>query len=148
MTGNGPIVKLSTGENAGDVSAVLNRPLGKRQFILVPDPLDLCPEALEEHDNFMCVPRQIAALTQQDEAKVADQFDTICPGWRDEGISSNSILAYAKKYDYSAYCYFNNRLLESHKGSKRALCWVQEASHAMFYNRYKTFSKGAAHKSA
>ena len=109
---------------------------------MVPNALDLIPEALEAHDDLMCVVRQIAALTGQEEAKVADQFDSICPGWRDEGISSNSILAYAKKYDYSAYCYFNNRLLESHKGTKRALCWTQEGGHAMFYSRYKNLFQG------
>ena len=104
--GNWSYSALNTGENAGDVQALLNRPLGKRpEFILVPNALDLIPEALESRDDLMCVPRQIAALTGQDEAKVADQFDDICPGWREEGISSNSILEYAKKFDHSAYCF-------------------------------------------
>ena len=88
------ISELNTGENAGDIQAILDRPLAKLpKFILVPNALDLIPEALLNQDDCMCVPTQIAALTGQDAAKVADQFDAICPGWREEGISSYSILA-------------------------------------------------------
>ena len=115
--------RVTDKRKAGDVQAVLNRSVAKRpDFVLVSIALDLIPEALEASDDFIWVPRQTAALTNPDQAMVAHQFDDICPGWRDEGISSNSIFDYARKFDYSAYCYFNNRLLESYKGTRRSLC--------------------------
>ena len=42
---------------------------------------------------------RLKASVVEQEAKVADQFDLKCPGWRDVGISSNSILAYTHKND-------------------------------------------------
>ena len=54
---------------------------------------------------YVCVPLQIAALTGQDPARVVDDFDRNCYKWREVGVSSNSILGYAKAKDFSAYCF-------------------------------------------
>ena len=78
--GTWQISTLSTDEG-GDVSAVLNRPLRKvEKAPLVPQPCDLLPEALIFAEDCYCVPRQLAALLNLCEAKVADDVGHIAEG--------------------------------------------------------------------
>ena len=108
------------------MQAILNRPLRKRPKIypLVPNPLDLCDESLQYHDDNYCVCRSIGAVLNKDWAEIADSFsDIIGDSWRDVGISSAQVLQWCEVHDHTAHVFWQSKMIESRKGSKKALCW-------------------------
>ena len=107
--GTWQISTLST-DDGGDVSAVLNQPLWKiEKAPLVPQPFDLLPEALIFADDAYCVTRQLAALLNLCEGKVADEFDEIAGDWRSVGITANQVLAYAQIHGLRCIVFFSEQ---------------------------------------
>ena len=134
------ISELDTSEDGENVKAVLNRPLKRlpKIWALVPNPLDVCDESIQFHDDVYCVPRSMGSVLGQDWAHIADRFDhLIGEEWRDVGISSAQILQYCEAYDHTAHMFWQSKMIESRKGSKKALCWSVEAGHCFMYRSYK-----------
>ena len=66
---------------AGNPStSVMHRPLGAltaaSAFLCRPE--HIIPEAFEEHDDRLCVPRQVAALLRRPLEMIMDEFGNVC----------------------------------------------------------------------
>ena len=106
--------ELRTTDGGDNMDAILNRPLAKRPRIYpsIPCPLDVLDAALECHDDIYCVVRQLACSLHLDWAKVADEFEKMCPGWRERGgISANEILKYAEIHNYTCFVFWQSRCI-------------------------------------
>jgi hypothetical protein len=128
-TPNGP------GE-APDVSAVLQRPLGA----LVHTRLDknlVIPEALIQVDDKMCTIRQMSVVLSVEQEKLIEEFNSIQPYWQDQGITAESILAYAVKHNITTTVLYNDDILAKHKpphrAHTRAMTFHIEGHHCLFY---------------
>ena len=98
--GTWSVSSLNTGVNANNnVEAIMNRPLRHRgkMYGLVPRPMDLIKEALEDHSDNLCIARQISVILEICFHRLCDRFDDMLGSqWRDHGISSNQIEAVIK----------------------------------------------------
>ena len=62
----------------GPVTSIVDRPLGTRPILCsLPFSDQICSEALEDHEDKLCVPRQIAALICEDFGIICLEFDRI-----------------------------------------------------------------------
>ena len=69
---------------------------------------------LEVHDDKLCIPRQLAALTGIPMDDICANFDSICPeGWREEGVSLAELLEWCKQHERPFY-YLHKGRLEVH----------------------------------
>ena len=129
---------------------MLNRPLRKiERAPLVPQPFDLLPEALIFAEDALCVPRQLAALLNLCEGKVADEFDSIAGDWRDVGITANQVLAYAQIHGLRCIVFFQSKRIAEYKpdaaSHKRTICMSIEGGHAFFYSCCKRMLEKVGH---
>ena len=122
-----------------DVNVVLERPLGAALRTTRLDKALVLPEALEMRDDHTCVIRQMSVVLELSHESLAEAFEAIQPGWRDVGITSTSILQYARENHITTTVLHNDGLLAKYKPERgfrkhsRAMTYQVEGSHALFY---------------
>jgi hypothetical protein len=102
-TDHGPQVNVRARQvmAAGPVAATAHIPFAEH----------VIPEAWQEHDDKLCVVRQLAVLTGASEADLCDDFDRLLDRpWRDEGIATDEVLLFCKDKGFPYYCVGDGRL--------------------------------------
>jgi hypothetical protein len=127
------------------VTSIMHRPLGAltsaAAFLCHPE--HILPEAWEEHDDRMCVIRQVAVLLHRPFEFVHAQFDNVCaPGWTERGVTTDEILQWGFEHGHNVYyCVegtWKARSVDELKG--RAVAFAAWDSHAYFYKSAGLFS--------
>jgi AAA domain len=86
------------------------------------------PEAWEQHDDKLCVIRQLAVLTGMSHTDLCDEFDRLLDRpWREDGITTDEVLYFCKDKNLPYYCVVGGRLQEAWvpaepKGKSVAFC--------------------------
>ena len=125
----------------GPEVTITDRALGTRpaglSTLLFPE--SLCTAAFEDHDDNLCVPRQIARICGLDMEEVCCELDQ-CEAelyetdtWRTRGATSKMIFLYAKRNGLGACCLHGDRVVETAPGSRPLLVWAIHENHAFFY---------------
>ena len=93
----------TTPQPQGDptVNVVMNRRFGALRLAAthLPHGEHILDAAFEVHEDKLCIPRQLAALTGIPMEDICANFDSICPeGWREEGVSLAELLEWCKQH--------------------------------------------------
>ena len=119
----------------------LRRPLGVLRSACIHLPYHelILPEAFEELDDHLCVPRQLAILMKQRLEEVCECFDNICedPEWRQKGVSPEEVIKFC--VFHSAPCFYlaGGRIVASYEPpnkENRAVAFTSFETHAFFYS--------------
>ena len=87
------------------------------------------PEAWEQHEDKLCVIRQLGLICGIDQQELCDEFDRLLDrDWRSEGITTDEVLLYCKEHQLPYYCVVGGRLQEAWtpavpKGKAVAFCF-------------------------
>jgi hypothetical protein len=133
---------------------VLRRPLGvlRSACVHLPHHELLLDEAFEEHNDLLCVPRQLSVLMRQRLEEVCESFDNICenPNWRQVGVSPEEIIAYCVFHCAPCFYLAGGRIEASYEppdGCKQNRCvaFTSWETHAFFYSSARPIAamKGA-----
>ena len=77
----------------------MRRPLGvlRNACAQLPFHEQILDEAFEEHDDKLCLPRQLAVLLKMSLDDTCAAFDNMCEeGWRLRGVTPDEVLEFAK----------------------------------------------------
>jgi hypothetical protein len=98
------------------VNVVMNRRFGALRLVAthLPHGEHILDAAFEVHEDKLCIPRQLAALTGIPMEDLCANFDSLCPdGWREEGVSLAELLEWCKQHERPFY-YLHKGRLEVH----------------------------------
>jgi len=129
----------ATGETESNV--VLDRRVGAgptmtSQFLF---PEALCPEAFEARGDYLCSPRQIAAVLKRDlDQVVADLIAIELMIYNTEdlhtrGCTPRVIIEYAKKHELACVLMHNEKTVERIPGNRPLLAFALHEDHCYFF---------------
>lgn len=123
----------------GESHVVLDRSVGARPMrsdaMLFPDAV--CPEAFVESDDRLCVPRQIAAILQEDMGEICHALTEACQAvygrdnW-ENGATARMIMEFCKKRGFGCVVVHCEEVIETLQGSP-ILAFTIHEDHAYFY---------------
>ena len=115
----------------------LERPLGTSP---VQDPSFLLfrhilPQAFENHNDRLCVPRQIAQLLKREIGEVIRELQQLTPNDVEEGVSATIVFEFAKAQGFGAVCVHGGGVVERLpcELGKPVLAFLVSSDHAYFY---------------
>ena len=94
---------------------------------------------IEDHEDKLCVPRQIAALICEDFGIICLEFDRIeeelyqTSNWTENGVTSRMIVEFARQRDLPVCILHGEKLMEVYPGTGKPLCFTIHENHAYFY---------------
>ena len=135
-------VGVDNGE--GEAHVIMDRRAGALPVICTMPYSDcIMPEAFEEHDDMMCVPRQLAVLLKKD-------FDEVCRGmeqaeqalygtctWQTEGCSPRMVFEYCRALGLACVAVHHDSVIETLPGNKPIVAFTIHGSHCYFYKDRK-----------
>jgi hypothetical protein len=96
---------LSRGDPLGAISGA---------SFLTHDPEAYLEEAFEQHQDRLCVPRQLAVLTRRSMEEVCASFDGLLEeGWREEGVRPQEIERWCALYGHPYFLVRAGRLIST-----------------------------------
>ena len=114
------ISSMSTTTDAAgnqDTEVLLRQPMaGLRSAAAhLPHPELICESAFEEHDDNLCVPRQLSELLRRPLREVCDSFDAALDGeqWRAVGVTGEELQKWCALFGHPLYLVGAGRLLLS-----------------------------------
>ena len=113
---------------------------GRACLSMLPFRDKVLPLALQEFDDNLCVPRQLACLLKIDIQSVCAEFEEISPGFREKGLSSKQIMDYCERSDIDYDCLIGGQVYEWRADDPMArVCWTGWNGHAYFYRTIVQF---------
>jgi hypothetical protein len=129
----------ATGETESNV--VLDRRVGVRPTmpgLLFPE--GLCAEAFESADDYLCAPRQIAAVLKRDLDQVVADLMAIelllynTTELHTRGCTPRVVIEYAKKQELACVLLHNEKTVEIVPGNRPILAFALHEDHCYFYS--------------
>ena len=113
----------------------LQQPMGHLHSSHVPFPDDVLEVCWEEHDDWLCVPRALAVLTQCTLADVCADFDGFLGEWRHRGVTSEELMAWCKDKGLPFHCFAEgaHHTWTPAEPQGRQISWIVHADHGYFY---------------
>ncbi len=136
-------------DGAIDTEVRMNRPLGclslsAASFLPYAD--HIIPQAFERHEDKLCLPRQLAAVTEEPLEDICANLDCICPeGWREEGVSPADVLEWCKQRG-RPFCFLDKGVVERWSPEAprgKTVCFTCFNGHAYCYDSARLFSSWA-----
>ena len=95
----------------------------------------LLPQAFENHNDRLCVPRQIAHILKRDMGDVIRDLQAFTPKDVEEGVNGRVVFEFAKSLGLGAVCVHGDRVIErlSCELGKPVLAFLINDDHAYFY---------------
>ena len=117
----------------------MRRPLGvlRSACSQLPFRETILDEAFEEHDDKLCVPRQLAVLLKMTLQDTCAAFDNICDddGWRARGVTPEEVFEFAKFYGCPCFYWAGGQMQWTYQPEhklNRALAFTSWESHVFF----------------
>ena len=113
---------------------VMSGPIVSSSFIPFAD--HVIAGAWEQHNDHLCVIRQLSTLTGKSHCDLCDEFDALIDyEWRSEGISCEHVLQFCKAKSLPYYCVVGGRLQdhwepEEPQGKAIAFCFYNNHMYA------------------
>jgi len=104
-------------------------------------PEALCAEAFEAIDDYLCAPRQIAAVLKCDLDQVVADLVAIelllynTADLHTRGCTPRVIIEYAKKHELACVLLHNEKTVEIVTGNRPILAFALHEDHCYFYSR-------------
>ena len=104
----------------------------------LPHPELICESAFEEHDDKLCVPRQLAELLRRSLHEVCDSFDAALhgPEWREVGVTGKELQKWRAHFGHRFYCVRAGRSLTYYEPAEQEgriiACYIWDG-HAYIY---------------
>ena len=135
-------VGVDNGE--GEAHVILDRRVGTRPVICtLPFPEAIMPEAFEEHDDMLCVPRQLAALLRKDFSEICTELEEAEQAlygtcvWQTEGCSPRMIFEFCRRKELACVAVHMDAVIEVQAGNKPIVAFAIHGSHCYFYQDRK-----------
>ena len=145
------ISSLTTTVNADGTStteAAMRQPLAGKPLscaVFLPYPDMICDSAFEDHNDCLCVPRQMAEVLNAPLEDMVEYFNQFFESelWQQEGVSPESLKQFCISQGHAFYFCNGYRLLDSFEPkdrTKKAIAFCAYNAHCYMYKSAKVIS--------